>query len=29
MNDEEIKVRLGILWIKYLALPDVDDGGGK
>ena len=27
MSDEEIKHRLKILWIGYMALADVDDEG--
>lgn len=29
MSDEEIIRRLKILWVYYLALPDVNDGGDK
>jgi len=29
MSDEEIVRRLRILWTIYLALPDVEERGGK
>ena len=28
MSDEEIVRRLKIIWVVYLAMPDVDNGGG-
>jgi len=29
MSDDEIVCRLKIIWAVYLAMPDVDGGGGK
>ena len=29
MDTEEIRWKLWILWVRYIALPKVDDGGGK